>query len=180
MKVGGFILLLLTIAGLTMSFCFFKRTYADKARDIRNHVGKNLAKKHHMDLVGKGGGMIDCVREISLSFQVRRILSQDEARWIVIDSVEELLKAFNENEDIRPHLLNYPFTTKNVSVKIFISNPDSSSVYYPNICIVGVNDEDFVTYKMEDNTGKTLKPIIEPYQEALAKVKSAAWHDRFQ
>jgi len=172
MKFAGFITLILTIAVCIMSFSFFKTSYSDVAQQIRNKAGKQLAKKHKMEIAAVGGGMMGCVREIALSFQIRRILSQDEARCLIVDCVEELLKAFNENEKIRPNLLNYPFTPANLDLRIFISSPDGSDVYYPDFCIVSVYNEDFITYKKEDGTGKRLEPKLEPYQEALAKVRN--------
>jgi len=123
MKLTGFITLLLAIAVCIMSFSFFKTRYSDVAQQIRNKAGRQLAKKHQMELVGVGGGMMDCVREVSLSFQIRHLLSENEGRCVMVDCVEELLKAFNENEKIRPHLLNYPFTPVNLDLAIYISTP---------------------------------------------------------
>lgn len=171
MKFTGLILFLCTIAICVMSFSFLKRSYVDIAQEIRNKIGKELAKKHQMRIAGIGGGMMDCVREIAVSFQLRRVLSQDELRCLIVDCVEEFLKAFNENQEIRPYLSNYPFTTANLDIRIFVSTPQGGDVHYPDFDIVGVYNEDFVTYKREDHEGKSLKPIVEAYQEALAKVK---------
>ncbi|CUI16929.1 hypothetical protein PNK_1312 [Candidatus Protochlamydia naegleriophila] len=65
------------IAILSMSFSFFKskpRDYVDIAREIRGNVGKKLSKKHRMNLIGVGGGMMGSVYMIGLSFQVRHPL----------------------------------------------------------------------------------------------------------
>ncbi len=93
---------IISLSILSMSFSFFKNDYVDIAEGIRDKVGKNLAKKHHMDFIGTTGGMIECVRLIGFDFSVYRIIDLDQARCIIVDCVEELLKAINENEKIRP------------------------------------------------------------------------------
>lgn len=173
MKITGKIILVISIAILAMSFSFFrKKDYSDLASEIRNKTGKALAKKHRMDVIAVGGGMMDNVYNIALSFQIYRIINQDEARYIIVDCVEELLKAFNENEAIRPHLANFPFVPSNLDLSIFVWDSTRGDVYYPNFCVVGVDSEDFVSFKWENQQGQRLKPIMEPYQEALLKVKS--------
>ncbi len=110
------------IAVLSMSFSFFKskpRDYADIAREIRGNVGKKLSKKHRMNLIGVGGGMMGSVYMIGLSFQVRHPLEQNEVRYLIVDCAEELINAVNANEEIRPYLRDYTFTTKNVQIFIF-------------------------------------------------------------
>jgi hypothetical protein len=172
MKIIGYLIFTILIASLLMSFSFFrKKNYIDVAVEIRNKVGKELAKKHRMDVIAMGGAMMDQVSEIALSFQMYRLLTQDEARTIMVDCSEAILKAFNENEAIRPYLSNYPFTPSNLDVTIYIFDPTRHDVYYPDFCIVSVDSEDFVSFKRENPQGKRYPPIMEPYQEALLKVK---------
>ncbi len=156
-----------------ISFSFFKRDYVDIAEGIRDKVGKNLAKKHHMDFIGTTGGMIECVRIIGFDFSIYRIIDQDQARCIIVDCVEELLKAFNENQKIRPFLLNYPFTTKNINVSICISDQKGQDLYEPYINFVGIYKENQIVYRMENRSRKIYEAFQETYQEALAKVKNS-------
>ncbi|MFI0434638.1 MAG: hypothetical protein ACH350_02780, partial [Parachlamydiaceae bacterium] len=104
------IIFLVIITFLACSFNFLKsqpRDYADIAREIRTDVGKKLSKKHQMDLIGVGGGMMGSVYMIGLSFQIRHPLNRNEARARIVDCTEELLAAINSNEEIRPFLKNY-------------------------------------------------------------------------
>jgi hypothetical protein len=154
-----------------MSFSFFKRDYADIAREIRGKVGKKLSKKHQMDLIGIGGGMIKTVNLICLSFQIDHPLERGEARYLVVDCVEELLNAINNNEEVRPYLKNYPFTTKNVQIAIFSINPDRSDVYDPYITVASINESDKIYYRTSDSiTNRYKHEYTEPYEEARAKV----------
>ncbi len=162
------------IAVLTISFNFFKskpRDYADIAREIRGNVGKKLSKKHQMNLIGVGGGMMGSVYMIGLSFQVRYPLEREEARYLVVNCAEELLRAVNSNEEIRPYLRDFPFTTKNVQVIIFSVKADGRDVYDPAICVASVSESDEICYRTQEPNSPTYKnEYNEPYAEAKAKV----------
>ena len=179
MRTIGLIISLITIASLTLSFSFFKpkpRDYADIAREIRAKVGNNLSKKHQMDLIGEGGGMMGSVYMIGLNFQIRHPLDRKEARERIVDCVEELLAAVNSNEEIRPFLKNYPFTPKNVQVAIFSVTKDGQDVYDPYIAVVSVDERDYITFRTEEpnNPSSYKNKYKEPYSEALAMLKGQA------
>src|SRR5690349_1050648 len=117
MKIMRLLIVLIVLAPITMSFSLFKskpRDYVDMGREIRANVGKKLAKKHQMELISVGGGMNGSVYMIGLGFEIHHPMDRAEARERIVDCVEELLRTVNENEEIRPFLKNYPFTTKNV------------------------------------------------------------------
>jgi len=157
---------------LVMSFSFFKSSYSDIASNIIAKVGKKMAKKHKMDFIGTSGGMIDCVRMVGFSFEINRPVSRDEARYLIVDCVEELLKAFNENEKIRPFLMNYPFTEENVDIAIYIDHPQWSGAHEPNAGIVGIYTDKYIVFKIRDKpAGKLVEMTQEFYPEALARVK---------
>ena len=169
------IVLFMVIAPLILSFSFFKskpRDYADIAREIRTQIGKKLAKKHQMDLIGVGGGMMGSVYMIGLTFQIHHPMDRDEARARIVDCVEELLAAVNSNEEIRPFLKDYPFTTKNVKLAIFINYPDGREVFDPQIGIVSVDQRDSITYRTKEPNKSSYKHRYhEPYSEALTMLR---------
>lgn len=162
------------IAILSMSFSFFKskpRDYADIAREIRSNVGKKLSKKHRINLIGVGGGMMGSVYMIGLSFQVRHRLEREEARYLVVDCTEELLAAVNSNEAIRPYLRDYPFTTKNVEIAIFSVQADRGEVFDPYIRVASISESEDIYYRTkEPNKIRYKNEYCEPYAEARAKV----------
>jgi hypothetical protein len=170
------IILLITLVPLTFSFTFFKskktRDYEDIANEISAKVAKKLTKKHQMDWIGEGGGMMGSVYMIGLSFEIHHPLDRNEARARIIDCVEELLTAINSNEEIRPFLKNYPFTTHNVQVAIFSDFPDGKEVFDPYITVVSVDENGFITFRTkEPNKTPYKNKYREPYSEALAMVK---------
>ncbi len=176
MRSSCMIILLILIAPLIFSFNFFKskpRDYEDIANEISSKVAKKLAKKHQMDWIGEGGGMMGSVYMIGLSFQIDHSLDRDEARARIVDCVEELLAAINANEEIRPFLKSYPFTTKNVQVAIFSILADGRDVVDPYIKVVSVDQNDYVTFRTEEPNRIAYKnKYREPYIEALTMLRS--------
>jgi len=162
-----------------MSFSFFKskpRNHAEIAREIRGKVGKKLAKKHGMNLVGVSGGMMGSVYMIGLRFQIRHPMDRDEARMRIVDCVEELLTAVNANQEIRPYLKDFPFTTKNVEVAIFMTDANGREICDPGISVVSVFESDDIFYRTVEQPQhmKYKQQYRESYQEALSKIKGAA------
>jgi hypothetical protein len=171
-----FLILLLFIAMLTLSFNFFKskpRDHADIAREIRGKVARKLSKKHQMDCIGVGGGMMDSVYMIGLTFQIYHIMDQAEARERIVDCVEEILNAINGNQEIRPYLKNYPFTTKNLQVAISVKQSDGRDVFDPDFEMVFIFESDDIDYCTVDsaNTRRYKNQYRESYKEALAMVR---------
>ena len=72
---------------------------------------------------------------MGLSFQIRGSLSKERLRIIIIDCVEEFLTLINANEQLRPHLKNYPFTTKEIEIEIFVVDATGRNVYDPEIML---------------------------------------------
>jgi hypothetical protein len=170
------IILLIIFAPLVFSFSFFKskkpRDYEDMANEISAKVAKKLAKKHQMDWIGEGGGMMGSVYLIGLSFQIHHPLDRDEARERIVDCVEELLAAVNANEEIRPFLRDYPFTPKNVRVIIYSNHPDGREAFDPYISVVSVYTEDGISFSTTEPNKNTYKHRYrESYSKALAMLK---------
>ncbi len=176
MRSSWMIILLIIIAPLTSSFSFFKskpRDYEDMANEISAKVAKKLIKKHQMDLIGVGGGMMGSVYMIGLSFQIHHPMDRNEARVRIVDCVEELLAAVNANEEIRPFLKDYPFTTKNVHLAIFSNYADGREVFDPYIRAVTVYISDHIIFSTMEPNKETYKTRCrELYSEAQSILRS--------
>jgi hypothetical protein len=73
----------------------------------------------------------------------------------------------NNNEEIRPYLHEYPFTAKNVEIRIFIYKPDGT---YPPLdkiqCFSSING--ILTYYLDVPEKYTFQALHkETYEEAL-------------
>ena len=82
--------------------------------------GPRLGKKYSMSLVGTGGGIREGIWLISMSFnRYDSFLSEEEARKMIINCVNDCLEAVNHDEDLKPFLKVYPFTAKNLDLTIY-------------------------------------------------------------
>lgn len=117
---------------LTTFFCslhgYQVPNYEKIADKITAKTAKRLEAKENLRLVGTGGGMMDHVRMMAMSFDCFHELTIEEGRELLIHCVDEYLLGVNSNKEIRPHLNNYPFNPKNIEIWIFIYNPDGSKV----------------------------------------------------
>ncbi len=101
------------------------------SNEMKAKTAKELEKKHGMQTIGMGGSSYDKIRMLHLSFQIRVPLEKAFARELVVDCVQHLLKNINEDETIRPFLITYPFTEKNIEVAIFSVDEEGRDVYDP-------------------------------------------------
>lgn len=169
-------LFMIAILPFACSFNFLgfkkKRDHVAIADEIIIRVAKTLCKRHQMYLISDGGGMMGSVYMVGLGFNIPHLLNEDEARARLVDCAEEMLTAFNTNEEIRPYLKNYPFTTKNLQLSIVVTTPTGGDVFDPHIGSVSIYESDNIVYRTEEpNTFVYKKTWREPYSEALKRVK---------
>ncbi|MBA3722575.1 MAG: hypothetical protein H0W88_09265 [Parachlamydiaceae bacterium] len=163
------------------SFSFFskKKNHTQIADQITNKVAPYLAKKHNMEWIGKGGGMMGCVYMMSLSYKIYQPLDQENARRILVDCTEVFLKAINQDEEIRPYLKNYPFTIENVEITLFSSYPNGQNAYDPYVAVATTENHNVVFYTKSPNKKYGYNSEYEePYAKALEIVKSGIIQSR--
>ncbi len=152
--------------------------YCEMADNITAQTAKILTKRHQLDVIGTGGGCMDHVNMLALSFLIYRPLTVESAREIIVDCVEEFLFQINSNEEIRPYLKNYPFTPKELKISIFSHTEKNEAVYDPYISVVSNSTRHDSTQTMlwfrtkaPDQPFGYKTEIEEDYQEALRIVK---------
>lgn len=139
----------------------------EKIADILTHkTAKKLEKENKLYLIGTGGGMIDDIKMMSMSFNYYHEVNIKLARELVVSSVNEYLIAINNNKKIRPCLHEYPFTSKNVEINIFIYKLDHSYPPQDKIqCISAINGN--VKYFLHE-PGRPYKLVHkESFEEAV-------------
>lgn len=148
--------------------------YVVLSEQITTEVAQKLSKKHDMELSGSGGGLARCVNILSLSFEKLGPLSKVQLRKILIDSVEEFLSAINSNEELRPYLKNYPFTSKEIQIEIYIRDACGREVCSPNIAVATAKDG-ILSYKTvsKDDPYKFHSIERESYGEAFSIIKNS-------
>jgi len=149
--------------------------YVEIAHGISNRIATKLEKKHHMKAMGTAGGMMGNIYMMGISFDIRRPLTQQEGRKIIVSCVEEYLQAINNNVDVRPDLAEYPFPAKNIKMTLFIKDKNGDKLYDPEISVISTS-EGTITYRTNDpdNEYRYKNRIHENYEDALAIVKKEA------
>lgn len=136
---------------------------------VERQAVKKLSAKYKMDCIGTGGGNKDGqVRMSSLSFIKPKPLDKEEARRLIVACTQEYLQMINDNEELRPALLHYPFTERDVELTIFSTYPDGHDVYHPIIGVVS-SEHGKISYQTNDPDKKHAYKLDEeePFAEAL-------------
>jgi hypothetical protein len=141
-------------------------------QEIRSQVAYKLMREKGLIPFGSGGGAIDKIHMISLSFEYRKPLTIEEGRDLVLTAVHELIKAVNRDERIRPYLESYPFGPERIEVEIFVRNvkgerlPSSAATLVS--CCNGI-----CTYQIFHFDEKRFETILkETFAEAEARVQA--------
>ena len=115
--------------------------------------------------------MMNKVEMLFLAFQYYNSIDIDQARELLVNSVDSLVYEVNINEQVRPYLIYHPFKPKNVDIKIFLQNPDGSTIK-PGKLIIAKAAEGRLEYKIRDPKTDRLTTIYsETSLEAKAKLK---------
>ena len=103
------------------------------AYQITNELGKKLKTKYGLNFMGISeeapDGKYKCIG-IELSFP--KILTKDEGRALLLNCVQDVLKSFNSHPEFEQHMVNVPFTGKNIIVNFYIRPPKNPDVYHPD------------------------------------------------
>ena len=136
---------------------------------VERNAGKQISARNNLQYIGSGGGNTDGkIRMSSLSFSIRKPLTKNEARRLIVACIQEYLQIINEDEKLRPALLHYPFTAADVELSVDSKYPDGSRVYDPYIGLV-YNANCKIYYRSNDpeNEYKYKLKEEETFEEAL-------------
>ncbi len=137
----------------------------------RKFIQKMKTEKE-LQCIGIGGKMMNDIQEMGISFQYFHVVDLSEARLLLVHTATEYLNEINNSRELRPYLHNYPFTYKNIAIRIFIRKPDNTDVSLDEIsymsCIDGLLTYD-LPYKKGSRVDRTLHK--ETYEEALKTIE---------
>jgi hypothetical protein len=148
------------------SFGYQSPHYVKLAHEITANTAKKLEEQKKLYLIGTGGGMMHDIQAMHMSFQFFHEVDLKEGRELIVYAVREYLSDINNNEEVRPYLHNYPFTAKNIEIRIFIYGPDRhelspEKIYY----ISAING--IVDYYVRGPDNFRQAVCEETYEEAL-------------
>lgn len=141
---------------------------------LTNVITKKVAiqLKNELGLIpsGFGGRTMHQVEMLCLAFDCHQPLDIETGRRLLIAAVEKFAAEVNANEAIRPYLGNYPFSPKNIEIRIFIQNRNSRDFEPEKLCVVKAI-QGVLEYEIDDIKTNNFKTIYEEtYEEALQKL----------
>jgi hypothetical protein len=132
----------------------------------------HLKKERGLYLCGTGGGMMNQIRMLALSFNYHKPVDIDEGRELLIAAVNELAHIVNADERIHSYLKNYPFGPKDIEIRIFLQNQDYSSFGQDKLSVISAL-QGTLSYKIDNPKTKLFKTIHqETYEEALLELST--------
>lgn len=137
---------------------------------------KYAFKKYGVVLWGKGGGFMDQINEISLTFYIQKELKVKEMRELIINLSCDFLKQINSNNEIRQYLAEHPFTSKRLDLAVAIFNSKKTYITNPGSTkeklALGVLNKDNICYTIKNEEEQFLQKVYkETFQEAIEKVQ---------
>jgi hypothetical protein len=144
--------------------------YVKLAAEITEKTAQKLKGKKNLYLIGTGGGMMNDIQAMHMSFHFYQEVDLKEARELVVYAVNEYLLDINNNEEIRPYLHEFPFTAQNVEIRIFIYKPDGTCPSLDKIDYISAING-ILTYYLDLPETYSRRAICkETYEEALQSI----------
>ncbi|MEX0962283.1 MAG: hypothetical protein WDZ28_05460 [Simkaniaceae bacterium] len=133
---------------------------------ITQETAKKLKEKKKLVLIGTGGQMMYKIEMLAMSFNYYQEVDLNSARDLIVYTINEYLTDINNNQDVRPYLHEYPFTSKNIEIRIFIYGPDRRELPPEKIGYISSRKGILRYYTRSDRDHPICK---ETYDEALSE-----------
>lgn len=140
---------------------------------VLNEVINQLKDQHQLSLGGFGAeGSEKGYQLLGLNFDLYGVISKDEGRKMLVESVDLMLNVINQDKELQPYLLEKPFTSKNVDLVFFVKRKNGEDVFYPDIRIFSAcggrisyltesPEQEFGYYTEEEETFEEARRIVE-------------------
>lgn len=115
------------------SFGHLEPDYEKIADNITEKTAKKLKEQKNLSLVGIGGKMMNDIQAMDMSFEFYQEIDLIQARKLIVCVIYEYLSDINSSKELKPYLHEYPFTAKNIEIRIWIYNSDKSRLPAENI-----------------------------------------------
>jgi len=97
---------------------FHTSTYQDLSDEIVVEHRNAVLKPRNLPINLLGGGNDGDIRSTNIGVVVKKPLTIEEGRRLVVTLAEDLIKRYNSSQKIRPLLKTYPYTPNNINYKI--------------------------------------------------------------
>ncbi len=141
------------------------------ANKIRRKVASQLKQETQLRPCGTIGQMLNEIEVLGLSFYYYQLVDIAEGRKLLVKAVEAMREEVNNEPQIRPYLIRYPFAPRNVEIQIFLWSQDGRDP--PAGALWGIEASGgILRYKIEHPDTKRLITVYqETYDEALQRLE---------
>lgn len=130
---------------LAIGFMYFNFILFPTKQQILNKsvisASKTIMDKYQAEFTGIGfGSNIDnLIHIVFVSFNVNKEMDIEHAREMIIFSASALLKSLNENESLKPLLLNNKLEVKKICVNFSFYDDNKQYHSHPFLRVAGIN-----------------------------------------
>ena len=89
---------------------------------IRDY-SKEMQKKKNLTMIAIGGGQQG--RLFCISYSTQQNVNLEQARELLVDTCEGFLKRVNNDQKLRPYMLEYPYNSSNIDIMIQFVDPNN-------------------------------------------------------
>jgi len=133
--------------------------------DDKNEIITAMKQKYSMYLLSKGVTFSNGL-QLNFSFHVQKPITKQEARMILIIHECEIFSKINNNKEKWGFPRNFQFTPNDLSITLFITNPDGGDRYHPEICRAEISGTKLI-YKTTTKTDPSkYKSVTESFEDA--------------
>jgi hypothetical protein len=117
---------------------------------------------------GTGGGMINEIHCLALSFLYYKEIDIEEGRELLMTAAKVFLDNINKNEPIRKYLNHYPFRPRSIELRLFLRKSDGSLCDPDTLRIIALVEGEIDYEMMHDH--RLITMYTESFEEAAEKV----------
>lgn len=140
--------------------------YVKYYKEIVGDFAQKTKTSYNLRCIAEGGQMPYDVEKVELGFISYQRASIEEARKLEVLVSEDLARAINAHQKIRPYLREYPFPASRTNISISFNKPDNRQYTDGSVALI-FHVRDKVFYCAEDpETGKYIDIHEESYDEA--------------
>lgn len=151
------ILLLVAAACLALSSACSSKGFSDRSEKVVENYSKRAQLDHRLELqhfeFDYADGTMSGINHLTVEYYAYQLMEIDEARQAITETAEGLLQSINNDDELRPFILNYPMEVDNLTMRIEIEH--FFGQYFEPVYIGYVVLEDgFISYYSYDKTLK--------------------------
>jgi hypothetical protein len=148
-------------AFLLTSSCSHLGLDEEQMNAILHRFTKDQQKERHLETIGTGSAMPDKIKKFIVRFISNEKLDRNQARTLILDCANDLLIMVNDDEIIRPFLIEYPFTYNNIDIVICFVNEKGEIRLCPYTAMVAIDDGLIGTFDYDPVSKRMINEHVE-------------------